>query len=356
MNLQSGLILLIARRFLPPSALALFAGALALAFFLPWSPNAALGANELSAEVGAGLARQGVWLSALAVALPWFCARASWCVRQWREGDGDWLGTGVLSRGGVAVCHVCGAAIALVIALAPFAIAAELLAGNSLPRLRWVADAKVDSVVLLAEADRVSVSVDPPPEASVALARFVIAAPSDGGARALLRCSVERTGSVNFSREVLVTESTPFEIEIPSGSGVTKMTFERVGPGAVVVLEDSRLQMFASRPARWTTMLALFLHVWLACCVACAIALGVAAWASAGTAILSAFVVLALAWLGENFPLPWPGVGLRDALELCADGLAPGFPALITWIGAAVLCAAALAFVALQRDLWRRDA
>ncbi|HUR27500.1 MAG TPA: hypothetical protein VM509_04885, partial [Planctomycetota bacterium] len=94
MNASARLVALAARRFLPPAALALFSAALALAVLLPWSPSAASGASELSPEVGAGLARQGVWLTALAVSLPWFTARAAWCVRQWRCGEGDWLGTG----------------------------------------------------------------------------------------------------------------------------------------------------------------------------------------------------------------------------------------------------------------------
>ena len=356
MNLQARLLGLVARRFLPPAALALFAAAMALAFFLPWSPSNVGGVGELSQEVNAGLAREGVWLTALAVALPWFCARACWCVRQWRQGDGDWLGTGVLSRANVAACHLCGAGLALAIVLVPFAIAAELRAGSVGPHLRWIADLKVSPVALLTAADRASISVDPPSRASVLLARFVIAAPDSGGPQARLRCDVAREHAADFSLDLLVTASTPLEIELKGGDAAVHLTFQRVGPGAAVVLEDSRLQCFEGNPARWSIALALFLHAWLAIGVACAIAWGSAIWTSPFTAMLCVFGAQACAWLGLNLSLAWPSVGLRDALELCSDGLAPGYPAWMTWIGALLAGATAVGLAALQRDLWRRGA
>jgi hypothetical protein len=355
-KLPANLIGLAARRFLSPAALALTTAALALAAFLPFSPSAARGANELSPEVGAGLARQGVWLTALAVVLPWFCARAAWCVGRWRRGEGDWLGTGVLSRANVALGHMLGAFLALALVLAPFAIAAELRAGAVAPRLRWIADERVEPVVLLTEADRVQRSVHPPRGGDVLLGRFVIAAPGNGGPSAKLRCAVSRSGAQDFFVDVLATANTPFEIELQNGTGPVELVFQRVGAGAVAALDDSRLQWFQARPARWSNALAQFLHAWLACSVACAIALGVAAWTSAGTALLCGLGVLAVAALGEKLPLAWPGVGLCDALQLCSDGLGPADPAPATWLGAALACLVSVSLPALQRDLWRRDA
>ncbi|MEO6710950.1 MAG: hypothetical protein ABIP42_15325, partial [Planctomycetota bacterium] len=310
------LIALVARRFLPPSALALFAGALTLSMFIPWSPSAEQGADQLVPEVSAGLARAGVWLTALAVILPWFCARAAWCVGQWRQGDGDWLGTAGLSRGGVALAHLVGAGLALAVALLPFAFAAEMRAGDAAPRLRWLADSPVRPVVLLTESDRVSVSVPVPSGGDVLRARFVIAAPGNGGPQARLRCDVVRSGARKAQVEVLVTSNDALEIELAGGVGPIGLGFQRVGPGAAVVLEGSRLQWFESKPARWRSGLALFLQAWLAGGVVCALALGIAAWTSSGTAFLAAFVPLCCAWLGDSLPIAWPGVGLRDALEL----------------------------------------
>ncbi|HTF87347.1 MAG TPA: hypothetical protein VK843_02980 [Planctomycetota bacterium] len=349
------LIALVARRFLPPGALALFAAALALAMFIPWAPSAEQGADQLVPEVSAGLARAGVLLTALAVILPWFCARAAWCVGQWRQGDGDWLGTARLSRGGVALAHLCGAGLALAVALLPFAFAAELRAGDAAPRLRWLADSAVRPVVLLTESDRVQVVAPVPRGGDVLRARFVIAAPGNGGPQARLRCDIARSGARNASVEVLVTSNDALEVQLAGGVGPLELGFQRVGPGAAVVLESSRLQWFESKPARWKGGLALFLEAWLAGGVVCALALGLAAWTSAGTAFLAAFSPLCCAWLSDSLPIAWPGVGLRGALALCSDGLGAGWPALLTWTFVAIVCALAAALPALQRDLWRRE-
>ena len=125
--------------------------------------------------------------------------------------------------------------------------------------------------------------------------------------------------------------------------------------GSVVVLEGPRLQWFALHPSRWSVALSLFLHVWLAAAACAAIALGVAAWTSPGTAFLAAAAVPAIAWLEDRAPLFWPGVGLRDALELSGAGFAPGYPALGTWIRCAIALCAAPVLQALARDLWRRE-
>ncbi len=355
MKLSLGLAALVARRFLSPTGLFLIGGALALAMFLPWSPSAARGGEELSLEVSAGLARQGVWICALGMVLPWFTWRSSTFVRQWREGESDWLGTSALSRAGVAWSHVTGALLALGLALVPFAIAGEVCSRRKSPQLQWLADSDVRSVALMTESDRVSLDVGPPAGASLAIARFIVAAPGSGGPSATVRCTLERAGSATISSETRISNTTALRLEFHGGTGPLKLTFEHVGPGAVVVLEGSRLQWFAPHPSRWSVALSLWLHVWLAAAACAAIALGVAAWTSPGSAFLAAAAVPAIAWLEDRAPVFWPGVGLRDALELSGAGFGPGYPALSTWIGCALALCAAPALQALARDLWRRE-
>ena len=123
----------------------------------------------------------------------------------------------------------------------------------------------------------------------------------------------------------------------------------------MVVLEGPRLQWFAPQPSRWSVALSLWLHVWLVAAACAAIALGVAAWTSPGTAFLAAAAVPAIAWLEDAAPMFWPGVGLRDALELVGAGFGPGYPALSAWIGCAIALCAAPGLHYLARDLWRRE-
>ncbi len=350
-----GLAALVARRFLSPTGLFLIGGALALAVTMPWSPSAVRGGAELSLEVSAGLARQGVWICALGMILPWFAWRSSTFVRQWRQGESDWLGTSALSRAGVAWSHVIGALFALGIALVPFAIAGEVRSRRTSPQLEWLADGAVRSVVLMTENDRVSLDVDPPAAASLAIARFVVAAPGNGGPSATVRCTLERAGSATIRSEARISNTTSLRLELRGGTGPLKLTFEPVGPGAVVVLEGPRLQWFAPHPARWSVAVSLLLHAWLAAAACAAIALGVAAWTSPGTAFLFAAAVPAIAGLEDRASVFWPGVGLRDALELAGAGFGPGYPALSAWIGCAVALCAAPCLQALARDLWRRE-
>lgn len=350
-----GLAALVARRFLSPTGLLLIGGTLALAVCLPWSPSALRGGAELSLEVSAGLARQGVWICALGMLLPWFAWRSSTFVRQWRQGESDWLGTSALSRAGVAWSHVIGALLALGLALLPFAVAGEVCSRRKSPQLQWLADSDVQSVALMTENERVSLDVDPPPGACLAIARFIVAAPGNGGPSATVRCALERAGAATLTKEARISNTTAMELELSAGNGPLHLTFEHVGPGAVVVLEGPRLQWFAPHPSRWSVALSLWLHVWLAAASCAAIALGVAAWTSPATAFVAAAAVPAIAWLEDRAPLFWPGVGLRDALELTGAGFAPGYPALGTWIGCALALCVAPGLQAFARDLWRRE-
>ncbi len=355
MNFSPGLVTLASRRFLSPPGLALWAVALCIALFLPFAPSAARGANQVSSDVSGGLGRQGVWLCALAFALPWFTTRAAACSRQWRRGDGDWLGTGTCTRGDVGAAYLLGCALALGFVLLPFAVAGEWRAGGAAPALVWLGESDVETVILFKEGDRADLKLHPPSGAQVLMARFIVAAPGSGGPGAQVRARASGPGTADLGAEALISNAAALSMDIPRGLGELSLSFERIGPGAVVALEGRRVLWFGRDPPRWSAPLALYLHAWLACIAVAAVSLAVAAWGSQGTAILAASALLALAWLVDFAPMPWPGVGLRDALDLAGGGFAPSRPTLATWAGCglAMLCAPAAA--ALQGDLWRRD-
>jgi len=345
-----------ARRCWPPAACALYAAVLATALVLPWTSEVERSAPALSADVEAGLARQGIWVLGGALVLIGLAARSASSVHRWRQGEGAWLGGGRLSRGGVALAQSLGLALALAMGLLPLALVGEARAGARSPPLRWLADTDVGPIVLFQAGARSVVPVEAPPKAAFLEARFVVAAPGDGGPTAILRASFAPEQGAPAVREQPISTSTRLRLDLPEGAVRASLSFERVGPGAALVLEGRRVSWFAREGSAWESAACLALHAWLAGSVAATIALAVGAWASPGTAFLAALAALAGAWLAADAPGWIPGVGLRDALAWCADGHGPGFPTLGAWLGWLGVQVAALSAVAVQRDLWRRTA
>jgi hypothetical protein len=345
-----------ARRSWPLAAILMLAATLAVAWLLPWSASALDGAPALDPDIDAGLVRQGIWTLGAGLVLTWLVARSAHACTQWRSGEGDWLGSGLLSRGGVALAQCAGMALALLLGFLPFAIAAEWRAGAHPSSLIWLADETVGSVVLLEPDASVQLSVVAPRGAQRLEARFVVAAPGEGGPTALVRASLTPEQGKASVAEVLVGTAAVLGIDVPAGADKLQLRFERAGNGAAVVLKNARVRWFAPPTSRGHTAVALLLHSWIAGSAAAAIALAVAAWASAGTAFLASFAVLVAAWLSTDSDAPWPGIGLRDALALCGDGHGPGFPTLVSWLTALALNGLAVAAIAAQRDLWRRSA
>ena len=356
MIVPAGLPLWIARRCWPPAACALLCAALATTLVLPWTAELDSAAPALSSDVNAGLARQGTWALGGGLVLAWLAARSATSVRQWRRGEGDWLGTAMLSRGALAAAHSLGLGAALALGLIPVALAGELRAGGREPKLRWIGDTEVASVVLLEAGARAEFTIEAPRAAQRLEARFVVVSPGDGGPTALVRATLAPASGATIVQEIQVGTSTSLGVDVPADAGRSTLSFERIGPGAAILLAGRRVSWFSQHAAIAASAAALCLHAWIAGSVAAAMALAVAAWASPGTAFLAAFAALAGAWLATDAPSWIPGAGLRDALAWCGDGYAPGIPSLGAWMGWLAVQAAACAAVAVHRDLWRREA
>lgn len=355
MSAFGGLVGLALRRALRPAAVWAMGGLVLLSLWRARDAGRSPAEVALSQDVADGLAREALWFTALAAALAWFPAAAAHSVARWRRGEGEWLGTSVLRPAGIMAAWSTGGALALALVLLSCAAAAEFAAGSS-PRLCWLADTPVDGVVLLRAGSRGSTLSSVPEGATLGFARFVVAAPDDGPPQTRVLCTLEQEGLPARTTEARITGNTPIPVEVDPGSDSVRLDFERVGPGASVVLEGPRVEWYRAAGPRWEGVLAMFLHAWLALLALQGLAQAVAVWASPPSAVLAAAVTLALAWLDGDAPRAWPGVGLRRALEACADGHAAGAPELGPWLSTAALLGAAALCAASRRDLWRREA
>lgn len=339
-----------ARRFLPPSALALGAITWLLAARLPFAADAG------AADVNAGLVRQGVWSLALLVGVPWFALRTARLVQDWKSGEGAWMAGTHVTRARWALWTVLGAAAAFSLWVLPFAALAEYRGDGDGVRERWLASTPVTDALWFRAAEPRVFELEAPEGADRMHLRFLLAAPGDGGPEASLGLRLARASAPASAVEGhhRIGDGARATLALPTGNGALILSVERIGTGAVVALEGPEVAWFSSDGDGWTSAWSIARHACLGAAVSIAIALATAAWCSAATAGLAALALPVIAAASDSSS-PWlPWTGARDALARAGDGTSvagPGWQAVA--LAALALCVASSALNARRGLLGR---
>jgi hypothetical protein len=322
-----------------------------------WTPPAAMLGPLSQREIASALARQGVWASLLLFFAPLLLHRTAATIPRWRRGERDWLASSGAPRSALIGSAWSGAALAAAGLVAIAGVCAEAAAGASAPGLAYVGSLHAPAIVLLEAGEPVRWRAEAGPFARdrvyVARASFALVGGGDGGPSAEIRISATREGATASAQRVLSGRAA-IELELPRGRGAVELAFERVGPGAVAVLVDPGVELFAPVSSVRRASLALAAIAGLTLVSTLALALGLGAWTSPWTATALTLCLCLPAWLAERGSFPWPWRALTDALEQVGEGFAPAWPRFATIAATIATAAIGFALALVQRDPWRR--
>jgi hypothetical protein len=289
----------------------------------------------------AGVERHRVWMTGLLVGAPLLIGRTvSFAHNLANEGAG-WSAGRAASRLAIIASSWAGAVIAAGAWITLIAVAAEFgsRASDRAP-LQPAGRALLSS--LSSDQDGVVIfKVQAPTDHDATTLRLPVGLIATGGPSAKLKTRFTRIESGDFiEEEVLVATKQPLEAQVPDGAGALRLSLERVGEGALVVVPAERAEWW--RPAGSTLKASLMLGL-LVCMISSAMlaaALGLGTWMRPAAATTLLFAIGIALWFSDGALGGW-----GEIMDHIANGDAPAGPSLLGQ-GGTLLTISAGAFLA----------
>lgn len=357
-GVERGLIWLALRRTLSPGVLAIFALLAAALVRREWAGDAARLAATDADALERGLARAGVWLGLLPVALAATLGRAAGLVGRWRAGEANWLAPRALPRGGAVLSMWLGVVLAGLALLLAAACCAELAAGGAPPTHASGGLLEGRGVARLDGGRRVRFELEDPRAPTGARLSFELGLRLDSGVAGELALRARRAGAPGSLRELRrsLGSAARLELEVPPGRGPVEIELERLGDGALFVLAP-RAELWLPAASEALGSVGLWARAGIALAVLAAAVLGLAAWTRPALGVaLAGSLALAL-WLSGAGPSPLaPGSDLGPALAAVQAGRVPGGMDAMGLIWAVLVAATGLLLAIAGHSPWGRRA
>lgn len=338
--MNSALIRLFARRTASRARLAFLLLALALLAYVSPPAEWLMRIAEDSEQARHAFALQTIWSGSLWLVIPFVLLHAAQLPSRWRGTESGWIASRPNAQRRVVHSAWLGTWLGATILISVAFVGAELGAGASSAATAW------KHVGEFAGPAR---GIVPAGGAQWTLetgehgrrARIHVALAPGDGPFATVRFEARRGEHVAQVEATLIARG-ELELDLPQGNGPIECELTRVGPGATLVVRDSRTELFTRASSRFATSASVFVHTLLTLGALIAVALGLGSWLGTGYA----FALLVSAWLGFWFQpggASWlPGNSLPAILAELHTGRAPAMPSTAAWLGAA--CSAILGY------------
>lgn len=303
------------------------------------------------------------WLFGGALAALLATVRAAAVPDAWLRGEGDWLGTTALGRGGLVASAFAGATAGAILLMGAVAASVHLTHPNNDSPVELSATGGPDRSIVLGPTEAFTLPLGEA-AADVEGAVRVRATVTIGAEAPTTRALIERidsSGQTTEQNEVSVARRTWLEVGLDDAADSVRVT--NVGAGALAILGPRPVEVW-HRSSAWlagTPRALAHAAAWILALASGALALGVVM--GPGIAAALSFSLWLVSWWiadllgGTGWPidcLPGGPATVR-ALDAIAEGRVPSAPAASVWLTAALaFCTSCGLGAALLRS-WRDE-